>query len=1567
MRKKWKTHLAGCMAAVMGVVSVGCLLPPQNAKASESSEDAAELEGNAKVIYDDDRSSYVLNLPGGSFDAGWLKLPENLYDEVTDGFTIALKVKPDMDCADYARVFQSTSIEYGTGDTWWWDAPDIAFNAGATDGGWNSMLYLGTVVNTTDNGVSGGSTRMKMTWDKVMTKGEWNEVVISISAAEYAVYLNGEKLTLTSTQGDGDLSKVLSNTLDGDFLSSYIYNAIGHSVYASDADFKGSVDDVAFYSYALTERQAAELPSDAAFLYTFEKGTVEGTVVANAAQEKTEEPEEPGLVTADYFWDFEQVSEGSIASSGTADQGTATLQGTAAVTEGEIAINGTSYSSGGNHVLVLSGGSKGTSYVDLPSDIYEGVNANTGFTYSFWAKTDAGVGSYTRIISSATVSNGDEFAYAPYAADSVWNVIFDGSNVYRAIYTSEPDKEVWNLITFTVDKTGIVFYVNGEEAASGTTAGGDTELKARLNTMADLVLNSLGKTNSVWGDADCMVTLDDVSLYKTALTAEEVAEIANSYGFSVTVSERTEYGSAEELTDGTSVTPVEGLAVTSPDGTLATQIMTDRETGRFFYTTSKAGTTAIQASQLGIRASVDFTSGMAYVEGSLVTESGSEDYTLTSGSSREVSDSYNQISFDLAKDGDLVTVTIRSFNGGIAYRYTLHGDAGAAENISGEASEYVLPATATIWRGDSTDVNYEFNFVESSMKTITSLNGNLPVPLLAKDGDIWVLVAEGSVYNEEDPYCASYLSTTSGSRNLKVTFGNKQTGAVTKTYAADGTVSTPWRVAAVADNLNDIVNATVFTSVNPDPDGSLFADTSWIKQGRVAWSWWSEAGDDPVEYDQQFAYIDFAAQNGWEYVCIDFGWCLWDDYRTKITELVEYAEDQGVSIMLWYGVNNTGHSGYTDENGNHAYPYYSLLTTEKIEEQLAWCSEVGVKAVKIDYFESDNQATMKLMYDCATIAAEHKLCVLFHGCNVPSGEQRTFPNVLGYEAVRGAEWFKWNVGSTVATQLTYLFTRNILGGMDYTPSAMLVGQMDTTAAYQLAQIVVYESGIPNYASSIFTLEGFAGLPLMNDIPVTWDETQLIDGYPGEYLAVARRNGEDWYIGAMTAEAWSTTLDLDFLDDGTYYAYIFKDNEDGSDIEIEVTTVTKDSGLSMDLLANGGISVKLTKAEMDLTTAYDGYTFYEAEDDTNTLTGTASVVSWSNTASNQFLSGMKKVTGIGGSTANTLTFQNIEVKETGVYEMRLYFYSGSARRICYSVNGGEMIRTKALSSGLNAVSAETFYVELSAGVNNITFYNDTAKAPDVDRIAISKDVAHEDPTQTDLTDDGTEAEGGTQYEYNVYEATDAVLAGGAILENGIIGWLGGSSSSRASYTVIVEEDGYYYLRITYCTGADRDVQVSINGGDAVTVACPSTGSYTADSADSVYLLVYLEEGENTVALFNASDWAPNIISIGISTESVGTEEPEEPDETEELEDSEEPAGDGIEDPGTNGGDDNSGSEVDDPVSGVSSEDEDSDDAAEAQNSANIVNSPKTGDCRPVFSIVALLAAMTGILLAKKKIR
>lgn len=1153
-----------------------------------------------------------------------------------------------------------------------------------------------------------------------------------------------------------------------------------------------------------------------------------------------------------YCWDFENVSDGKFSSSGTENSEKAVLKGTATTAEDTICIGDKNYKEAGNSVLVLSGGSKGSSYVELPSSLYEGVTANTGFSYSFWMKPDSAVGSYSRVISSTDSSSSNEFAFAPYAADKVWNVLFDNTNTVYAPMAAEPEKNLWSFVTVSVSAEEVTFYVNGAESGTVSNSG---NLSKRLNSMSTLVNNALGRTCSTWSDPDAKVKLDDVCLYKTALTEEEAVNLAKAQG--IEIREVKEAGGANELTDGTAVTDT---GITIEKGDVSAKIVEDKATGRYFITASKGGEVVLDASALGAETSSDFTKNLTYVENSKKTDSGKDEYTLSTGANREICDEYEELSFQLKSNdtGKIMTVIVRAYDEGISWRYQWEGTAGEKETIKGEASEFVLPSNSSIWAGYDNAGNYEYEYQKMKMSSVKAATAKYSVPLLASSGDKWLLLTEASVFSEKDTYCASHLSTSAGTRNLKFAFGKGSSNSISMTYNEDGIVHTPWRVAVLANNLNDIVNSSMTYSLNPKADETLFEDrASWVKTGTVAWSWWSEAGDDPIEFDQQKDYIDFAAQNGWEYVCLDFGWCLWEDYRAKVKELVEYGNEKNVGILLWYGVNNDNHAGFKDAEGKAAYPKYSLRTTAQLEEQFSWCESVGVKGVKVDYYENDDKATMTQMYECATIAAKHKINVLFHGCTAPRGEMKTFPNVLGYEAVRGSEYYKWNVGPSVSNCLTYIYNRNVVGGMDFTPVGTQIDQLPVTAGFQLAQVIAYETGLQNIASSVYKLEGYNGLSMINDVPTRWDETRLLGGYPGKEVRIARRSGEDWYIAAMTAAAKTENLSLDFLGEGTYKAYIYKDNETGTDVVIDTKEVTNQSELELVLAENGGAAVKISKEEMNTHTLYSNYDYYEAESSDNQISGNAAI------GKNQFASGMKQVTGLGGTAYNKITFKKIQAPEDGIYEMRLYYACGVKRRVVFSINGEEEIRSCHLNAGVNTLAMQKFYVKLKKGENVISFGNATAKAPNIDRIAISKETVNESATVTDLTEDGGSFVDGTQYDYTLYECGKAVLAGGAVIENGAIGWLGASAGSTATFKVKAEKAGKYKLQINYFAGETRNVHVSVNGGENVICSCPSTGSYTIDSMDSIYVDVQLKEGDNTIKLGNTSAWCPNIVSIGIS--------------------------------------------------------------------------------------------------------
>lgn len=927
--------------------------------------------------------------------------------------------------------------------------------------------------------------------------------------------------------------------------------------------------------------------------------------------------------------------------------------------------------------------------------------------------------------------------------------------------------------------------------------------------------------------------------------------------------------------DGTKLEEIPGGSLKSPDEKTEIALLASGE-GRIYYRVEQNGRAVIEPSALGIKLEHTDYSGPVSIGQITAPETRTDSYELPAGGVSRVEDSCREMSVELkpsADSGDqgerACRLILRSYNDGVAYRYELTGPEGTQEKVLGESGEYSFSEENTrFWLGNTSNT-YEVDYNAVSAQSLKNRSANYTIPALARvaDGKEWVLVSEANVFNEEEPYCSSYLTSDKGRANLRVKFGNKVSG-VAMTYK-NGRFHTPWRVAVVTDSLSGLVNSHLITDVNPSADEETYQYSKWVKSFKADWSWWSEAGDDPIEYGPQKDYIDFAAENGWDGVCLDFGWCLWKDYREKVKELCDYAAKKGVKVMLWYGVNNIGHSGWKDADGKAAYPTYSLKTKEQLEEQFDWAQKAGVSAVKVDYYESDSQETMKQMQQCASIAAEHRLCVLFHGCTLPGGENRTYPNILSYEAVFGEEYHKFGLSSpTVATLLTYPYTRNVAGSMDFTPAALPVPSIPATAGFQLAETAVFESGILNLASSIYAYEGNPALGFLNQIEPSFEQSRLVDeknALPGQYVAMARksRTADKWFVGAMTAAARTTDIGLDFLGEGTYHAAIYRDNASGSAVVCETRDVTKNDVIKEELKANGGVAIVFSREELPAVNA--DYTYYEAEDETAAKCAGGAAI-----GANSFASGREQAN-LGYGSGSRVTF-TVQASEDGVYDLRMFYKAGKDSQLAYSVNGQGLIKTGLICSGTNSIARTSAYVQLKKGENTIAVCNPNSGFVGLDRIGLSqKPKAGAKATVSDEKDYGLQgADEALKYEYTEYKAIDGQT--NAVKEAaGYVGWLGGNPDSYLDITVSAPKAGNYMLRLAYMTGAERKVFIAVNGQKAEEHSCGSTGGYNTDSMGYDFFPVELAAGENTLRLTNPTGDCPNIYSLGVSTVTVEEKE------------------------------------------------------------------------------------------------
>ena len=404
------------------------------------------------------------------------------------------------------------------------------------------------------------------------------------------------------------------------------------------------------------------------------------------------------------------------------------------------------------------------------------------------------------------------------------------------------------------------------------------------------------------------------------------------------------------------------------------------------------------------------------------------------------------------------------------------------------------------------------------------------------------------------------LRERSGDHVLLTEAGMPPGQAAEHLYARDGTLTTradePQRTDVTSCRIAVIGSlATIVGSDLPDACAgpSRIADTSWIRPGRVAWSWWSQGTVSGIE--SQRRYVDFAAGQGFEYVLLDYGWdASW------VPELVGYAASRGVRLLLWTDWHRL------EDPATRA---------QVLDEWAAW----GIAGIKVDFLHSDSGARMKVMDDIAAAAAARRLLVDFHGCTVTRGLQRAWPNVLTMEAVHGAEHEKGGLPDDPANNVTLAFTRNVVGSMDFTPVTFSAAGRLSTAAAQLAQSIVFESGLQHYADDP---DGYTSRPealeLLREVPAAWDDTRLLAGAPRRSVTLARRSGERWFVGSLSATAARTeTVRLGFLDAGrTYTARVYRDGP-GDTIAVTEQPVTRSSVLSVPVAASGGFSVAITPA------------------------------------------------------------------------------------------------------------------------------------------------------------------------------------------------------------------------------------------------------------------------------------------------------------------------------------------------------------------------------------------------------
>jgi alpha-glucosidase len=596
---------------------------------------------------------------------------------------------------------------------------------------------------------------------------------------------------------------------------------------------------------------------------------------------------------------------------------------------------------------------------------------------------------------------------------------------------------------------------------------------------------------------------------------------------------------------------------------------------KVMYNNNGKTTEAIPRIDLGLsRSDQDFSKELKFLKAGkplLINEQ----YTAVHGKKSLCTNAGNEvvISFENPSKAKL-NIIVRAYNDGVTFRYEFPEKQGSFV-MKDELTSYNIPRQTMRWMEKWNTANEGLYIAMNNEKIIPQ---EYCYPALfnnSNDADCWFLLHESDVNRA---YCGTKLSNAADSSKYKLTFPNPRDGR--STGEALPTVSLPWKSpwrVIIMGSLSDIVASTLVDDVATP---SVIKNTSWIKPGIASWNYWS-SNHGTKDYQIVTDFADLAVEMEWPYTLLDWEW----DSMTNggnLEDALRYIHSKGIKPLMWY--NSGGpHTGVTST------PRDRMLTHENRVEEFTKLKKLGVVGVKVDFFESEKQDMIKYYLDILEDAAQFEMMVYFHGCIVPRGWERTYPNLMTYEAVRGAEWYNNGPEFTMAApeHNTILpFTRNVVGGMDYTPVTFTNSQYPHVTSYghELALSVLFESGMQHMADRP---EGYRELPdavktFLKRVPNAWDDIKLLDGYPGRDIILARRKGVDWYIGGINADhrrEKRKTIKFDFLPEGKQYRLtLIADGAHDKVFAIQYMVVDKSSTVDVRLLRRGGFSASLSPVQ-----------------------------------------------------------------------------------------------------------------------------------------------------------------------------------------------------------------------------------------------------------------------------------------------------------------------------------------------------------------------------------------------------
>ena len=610
--------------------------------------------------------------------------------------------------------------------------------------------------------------------------------------------------------------------------------------------------------------------------------------------------------------------------------------------------------------------------------------------------------------------------------------------------------------------------------------------------------------------------------------------------------------------------------LSSPDKKVTLTVKKENN-GTLSYTVYRGKNIAIEPSRLGLIMDEKSIGDNA----EFISESKSKEikvnYSLKVGKQLSTTDHCMEKTLSFKdKSGLTFDIVMRAYNDGAAFRYAFTGKDNKIHTIQNELTEFAIPTNGKAWTFPyMTDERNrpcyeEYAEYEIPIRSKSKQESGWAFPMLFNTNGLWMLITEAEI---DGNYPATHVDNSGKDNAYKIRFPEKEEAVYPNDKSEPASTlpwKSPWRSIIVGKDLNTIFTSQMVTHLNPR---SVIEDQSWIKAGRSSWSWWSEKK--PRSYKRQTKYADLSKEMTWEYILVDDGWTEMKDGGT-MEDVVKYANNSGVNVWLWYA------SGA----GKESDPAMIMIDPDLRKKEMKRISQLGVKGVKIDFFDTDKQRVMKLYIDILKDAIDNRLMVNFHGSTLPRGLERTYPNLMSMEAVKGAE----NLGrqeqcdAAPAHNTVLPFTRNVVGPMDYTPVTFSIknpkrnGVPRTSYAHQVALSVVFESGFQCFADKEQVYHSLPDKPkeFLKKVPCAWDESRLVSGYPGDHVIVLRRKGDQWYIAGISGKREKRKLSFTLPDEfRNKKLVLITDGANGTSFGNK--TITVNGTVTVDLLEDGGFA------------------------------------------------------------------------------------------------------------------------------------------------------------------------------------------------------------------------------------------------------------------------------------------------------------------------------------------------------------------------------------------------------------